>query len=660
MKKITLSLLSIIGFATSFFGQAVVSVEAPEYDGGSFSAFIGANGTSTVSYYRACYLITQADLQRMALTNSVITSFGFDFYRPASTAVVGQFTLYLENTTDATYNKGTNYPTAIAPMSTNYTGIFTLPTGSQNSTATVNYNLTNNFNYTGGGIYVAFDYYCAAPNSTVFARYLGNSDLAVGGAHADAPAAGPAPTTLVTEQTRPVMRFNATNTATNEIGILGLKRPGLVSKLIGAAHPITALVRNNSANAINNLTVNLNITGANSHATTQVVPIIGPGGTVNVSFNSFIPTANGSNTIFVTVPSDQYTVNNSWGLTQSVTCGDYSNNPPITAATYSTGNYGYGSQAILATGFAAPATCSISGIKFAPSQQPQASYSVCGALLDAGGSLIAMTNTVFLSAANYGTFVNLNFAIPELLSAGSTYYYGIAQLSTGCYPFATAGVPATTNLNLYYTAPVAGGSIGNPQNQMGYVGMQAMLSYSNTYITADASRTVMCNNKGVIAEQREQVTLMATGVNGLTYNWVPGISATVTAPAIIVTPSITAIQGLINYTVTATDPASGCKSNQAVVTLSLQNCTGIPDNAGFGEALVTFPNPVVNGKTTVKGLEGKNTLTVFNVLGETVLTFESNTEETTVDLGNQPVGNYMLRVTNSANQSKIIKVIKSN
>jgi len=654
MKKITLLLFALAAFYRPSFGQAVISVDAPRYNG-DWAALVGPNGfvspsaaspTLSYAYNRACYLITQAELTRMIATNSVITDFGFDFYRPGSVAVTGQFTLYLENTADVTYNKGLTFSTLLTGMSTNYTGNLTLPGSTSQATNAVSVPLTSNFTYTGGGIYVAYDWYTSAPTSTAYARYLTSFDQSSMGANASAPIAGPAPTTLTVDTRRPAMRFKATNTATNEVGVIRVLAPGAVSKLVAGGHDITAIVKNNSINALNNVSVTLNVSGANSYTDVKTVTIP-VGGTANVSFTPFSPTTNGLNNMTVSVAADEYSDNNAAAWTQSVGCTDYANNPPVAASVFSNGSYGYGGQAILATPFMVPSTASITGIKFAPSQS--ASGSICGVLLDAGGGIIAMTNTLTLNAGSFGAYANLKFSPAQELTASTSYYYGVAQLVASTFPFGTASTFATTNLNLYYTVPIAGGSIGSAQNHMGYLGMNAVLGFSNTTLEASASKTIVCKQDGP-----GTVTLTATGMT--TYTWAPGGQGA----SIVVTPTVVNANGNVNYNVTGTDGPSGCKSSLVVVSVSVSACAGLSSNTSNGYDIKLFPNPSVNGKSTITGLAGTNVITVYNAIGQVVLTQMVTEESVAIDLSNQPSGNYLVKITDTNNESRSVKIMNQN
>ena len=76
-------------------------------------------------------------------------------------------------------------------------------------------------------------------------------------------------------------------------------------------------------------------------------------------------------------------------------------------------------------------------------------------------------------------------------------------------------------------------------------------------------------------------------------------------------------------------------------------------NAGLN----VFPNPAVNGKINVSGLEGTNSITVYNSIGQLVSTLVTETEITTIDLSSQPAGAYLIRVTDSNKATRVVRVI---
>lgn len=76
-------------------------------------------------------------------------------------------------------------------------------------------------------------------------------------------------------------------------------------------------------------------------------------------------------------------------------------------------------------------------------------------------------------------------------------------------------------------------------------------------------------------------------------------------------------------------------------------------------ALNVYPNPTVNGKTSISGLEGTNVITVYNMLGQVISTTSTDKDVVSIDLSAQMAGNYLVRITNSNNQTKTVKVINN-
>lgn len=83
---------------------------------------------------------------------------------------------------------------------------------------------------------------------------------------------------------------------------------------------------------------------------------------------------------------------------------------------------------------------------------------------------------------------------------------------------------------------------------------------------------------------------------------------------------------------------------------------GINTVAGF-ENFNLFPNPAVSGKTNITGLVGTNVITVYNMLGQVAFTQTTSNDAASIDLSSQATGNYFIRITNSNNVTKTVKVI---
>ncbi len=658
MKKITLALLLVLGLNNLGFGQANIAVQAPPYDGWAGGLNL-PSGFPAVVYHRSSYLILKSELTSLALTNSVITTMGIDLQQSSNVATVGQFTVYLENTPDNTYNKGQNFAAAIAaPAQLVYQGNLSFPVNS--GAQTISLPLTNNFNYTGDGIYVVCDWFCAAPTATLPVRTLLNSSglttpTITGGGCYGSSSVAPAPATMTnTTNFRPCFRFTAANSATNEVSVTYLAGPGKVSKLMGAAHTVTAQIRNNSNIALSNIPVTLSVTGANAYTETRTVTSIGAGSFQTVAFTGFNPTVSGLNSMTATIPSDQLNTNNeSLVWQQSVTCNEGASNPPNAAASFTGTNYGFtaATGGILSSRYAPVANVDLQGIRLAVGTGTTiAGKQIFGVLLDATGNIIETTNTITATAAMQGTFVKFDFPSLQPLTAGTNYHLGIGIPVGPMYPLATLDLPY--NAPNYYSSALAGGGVTAVSFSGAHAGIEAVLSFSNLEMSASASKTVVC-------KLNPTTTLTTTGATTYTYTRASGAVSS-TAGVAVVTPTITGAQGMVNYTVNGTDAGSGCRMNQAVISISVAVCQGIAANGDYGVNISVYPNPAVNGKAIISGLEGTNTINVINVLGQSVLTLKTDEETVNIDLSKQVSGNYLVKITDETNMSRIVKLVVQN
>lgn len=88
------------------------------------------------------------------------------------------------------------------------------------------------------------------------------------------------------------------------------------------------------------------------------------------------------------------------------------------------------------------------------------------------------------------------------------------------------------------------------------------------------------------------------------------------------------------------------------------------DTAGTGIAqmgslanLRVYPNPT-SDRTVISGLKGHNTIYIYDMVGQLVSTQMTDKEIYTVDLQKQPRGNYMIRISNDANRTRVVKLLK--
>ena len=592
MRKIALSVLAVL-MSYFVFGQATVYTEAPPFDNGT-SSNRAPNGTSAHAFMRGCVLVLQSELTGIA-ANSTLTSFGFTMNTGTNlTAVTGNFTLYLENSPDVAFSKSTTFATAIAPMTSVYASVMTIPTTASSTSVTVT--LSTPFTYTGGALYVAYDWASAGPFDLTAAVYRCNyQGLTIGAATGASGSAAPA--TLGTTNFRPCFLFGVANTYSNDVQVLGTEALGRVANVLGTAQNVKAVIKNGSNTTLTNIGVNLNITGANPFLNTQNISSLASGAVTTVTFTTYTPTSPGLSSMSVTVSSDQNNANNLSTYSQSVTCSDWSQIPAT--GVYNNGGIGFPTgTGIIANYFLNPVTSTLTALAAAISTAASVPGSVgYGVLLSSTGAIIATTNTITLTSAMMGIWVTYNFALPQNLSPNTAYYFGFAQTTAAVFAMATISSPYVP-ANIYYSTTLTGGAMAVQNQNLGYLGIDAVFGHTAN-ITVASTPTSMC--LGGCA------TINALGTTN--YTWSIGS----TSVGITVCPTVTT-----TYSVIGTN-TFGCNSS-AAITLTVNPIPTI--SAASNNATVCL------GKTVTLTASGGSTYS-WN-LGPTTVTISDSPAATTV------------------------------
>lgn len=471
MKKITLIFVFLLLNAGFVSAQVTNITVAPVFDNSTTTAR-APNGTSGHTFMRGSSLVLTSELASIPVSTS-LNSFGFVTTAGANVAVTGTITIYMKNSTDTSFTLGTNWSTIITGMTQVYSGPITIPTSATNIDITLGTPLT----YTGGSVYVAYDFSTTGPFATTPATYAANSSGLTGGC-VSAASATSAPATLASTSFRPVMRFGFPNPYTNDVSIESINTLGNVANVLGLPVSISAVVRNKSNITLNNISVSANMTGSNTYSDTKMVATLAAGATQTVNFNAWTPTALGPNTLNVTVPADQVNTNNSSSFNNTVSCNVYgaSQNP----ITY-TGAVGFGTgSGILCTPFQESVATTVTGVNvFISNNTASVGRNVYGVLLSSTGTILATsTNTLTIANGDLSTFKTFNFSPSVSVPANQLVYFGLAQTAnaTAYYPIGTYN---NSNLTTsYYTTALAGGALTLVPSNLGQMGIEINLTGS--------------------------------------------------------------------------------------------------------------------------------------------------------------------------------------
>jgi hypothetical protein len=319
---------SVAGTGTNgsaYCGQTVLPNDA--------STSVNARAPQTRNRFeRSVYLIKASELAAAGYpSGSSPTNIGWN-YQVGGVAGSAPLIVYMQNTADVTNTKSTTWATAISGMTVVHNATTALPAAA--GPFDITFSGGSPFTYTGGGLYIAFDWgqYAGTLGTTnvVFCNSLGLVNGLLG-----AQSNVSAPTTTAASNFRPETRLNGVVGAPP-----GAQNDAAVSLIYSygelpfgqATLTVKAIVTNVGAGALTNLPVTLNITGNHTFTDTQMIASLPAcGGQALVTFASFAPPGVGIDTVTVSVPNDDIPGNNSQSKPLSVTFADYSYKYPGTA-----------------------------------------------------------------------------------------------------------------------------------------------------------------------------------------------------------------------------------------------------------------------------------------------------------------------------------------
>ena len=156
---------------------------------------------------------------------------------------------------------------------------------------------------------------------------------------------------------------------------------------------------------------------------------------------------------------------------------------------------------------------------------------------------------------------------------------------------------------------------------------------NSTIVTANVTSTIICSG--------QSGTLTANGAS--TYSWSNGSNGS----SIVVSPTVST-----NYTVTGTGP-NGCIGN-AVVTQSVELCTGISNKSGVFSTFNVNPNPA-NDFIVVSSIKSLNNqkMEIINSVGQLVKVVRIESEKQTVLISDLAKGVYFVKLNGAT--SKFVK-----
>lgn len=455
-------------------------------------------------YVRSASHITSTELAGIPTTagQATISTLGFSTTTNQSANMTGTIDVYMMNTADPAYTLGTTWSNIVSGMTQVYSGpvSFTNAAGPRDIMLTTPFTYSNTqnlyvaFSFTQSGIFSGTGAFYAANNTTTASCGAMNSNVSspttvnIGdirpyyrfGTNSTTP-----PTTLTTNSARVHYRFGINNPYTNDMSVLNIFAPGKVPVTFGGEQKILAVVRNGSKDTLKNIQVNCNITGFNTFADSYTIAALPGGRNDTIKFpNSFIPSAQGINTITISVPADQNNANNSKTKNLESNCATYGlGNAPFSFSGLSCG-FNTNSGLILNKIRTSAPNATISAVNIAIGNDgANNGNAIYGVLCDSTGAILSTTNVLTLTPAVYNTVKTFTMSSPTQLQPTKAYWIGLAQPQNtvqGYFPLATQVQPWLPK-GIYATSILGGGFISLMTNNLGILGIEAV--YSSTCIS---------------------------------------------------------------------------------------------------------------------------------------------------------------------------------
>lgn len=489
-RKLLVLMMPVLG---AFFGhsQAEITVTAPAPNGAT-TGLRAPNGTTGHTTIRGVIIVPASELTQIP-SGTTITKLSLLVSTAAGGPADGTIQYYLENTADVTNLKPTDWATLTSTMTSVYTGPFALPTVAG---PTAELALPSGFVYTGGSLYVAYDY-AGTTFTTTGAIYSANNSLGAswkGLATASLPAAA---TITQASGFRPCFRFTFANPFTNELNVTGVAGEyGIFNNTIETTQTVTSLIANTSQGNLTNIPVTLAVTGANPYTVTQTIPSIAAGATSTLLFDN-VPTGTlGAQTLTVSIPADQNNTNNSRTFTQQVQCDtiSYAQSP------VQSGGVGFNTGAgLIANKFTIPNTIETyvkSVSNYFPVAASNAGNTMKGILLDGNGVILDSTAVITVTAGMLGTKQNFDFLNGAIDVSGGDIYVGFRQdanATTGYFPFANQN-NSYVDPNAAATFNLFGGGLSPLGSSLGYMMIEATLTFGTFDAPNSSTNGTVCSN----------------------------------------------------------------------------------------------------------------------------------------------------------------------
>lgn len=413
-----------------------------------------ANGTSgsgrgpitNSAAHRSCAVYVASEFTGMINAGDSIFRVGFVINNPntVTSAVAGTIKIYMVNTSDAGYLRSTTWSTLLTTptaMDTNYNGSMTIPA----TTGPFFVTLSKPFVYTGGGIYLAYEWTVPSPAAASMI-YSCNTNVANGQRNIQ----GASLTTLTT--LTGVSSFRAqlylgVKTPTNDAKVVETYSLGKLPIPFGAPHTVKARVKNVGSDTLLNRMFYLTVGPVNTFSDSLMIDSLLPNQEKTVSFASYIPSTAGMDTVKVFCGNDNNNSNNLRKYGQIVNLNTYNYADPLIPAAGGVGFTGATGDFVAKFPYTGSNSINQIGVNF----------NTGGNSLKVGiwdTSATGTPGTLLWSSAAFTTSAGLNtIPVNPPVPISGTFFVGVIQTGTVNAAFSYQSEAPIRGQTFYYTSP---------------------------------------------------------------------------------------------------------------------------------------------------------------------------------------------------------------
>ncbi len=422
--------------------QSYTYFTIPVTAGGTSGA--GRGPVTSFAAHRSCAIYPAADFAGIFNPGDTIFRAGYILTTPITTGVSGNMRIFMVNTSDAGFLKNTLWDSIVqsrGAMDTVYNGSMTIP----NVAGPYFVTLQKPFVYTGGGVYVAYQWE-ASPPATTAAVYSCNTGVVNGQRNIQGASLATLGTLTGASSFRPQL-YLGKKTPTNDAQVVEVYSLGKMPIPFASPYSVRARVKNLGSDTLLDRYFYVRVRPVNNLLDSILVDSLLPGQEKTISFPGYSSLNTGTDTVRVFCAPDNNNANNSKIYGQIVNLNTYNYADPFKIPTGGVGFTGATGDFVAKFPYSGSNSINQVGVNF----------SAGGTTLKVGiwdTTALGTPGTLLWESAPFATTAGLNtIPVNPPVPIGGTFFVGVRQTGTVNASFSFQAETPIRGQTFYYTSP---------------------------------------------------------------------------------------------------------------------------------------------------------------------------------------------------------------